>query len=142
MIWRGVATLLLLAGSAAAQTADDITASVQAWMTDQNAKGVLVVQAPDDSVSVTEMGLSADTPVEFASLAKAITATCALELVTQGRLTWTDAVSGYVPGFDGITVGDLVTHQSGVVQDATQGLMRGWLDDACGRPHAVPQPVV
>lgn len=73
---------------------------------------------------------AADRPVELASLSKAITAVCVAEMLNEKiwRSTTTSfSVLGY--GLRGITVGQLLTHSSGLGPDETQVLMPLWLGE-------------
>ncbi|THH37330.1 class A beta-lactamase-related serine hydrolase [Aliishimia ponticola] len=70
---------------------------------------------------------AADRPGELASLSKAITAICALKLVEEGALDWSDTVAQHLGRGPEATVAQLVTHTSGLEQDSTQGDMPAWL---------------
>ena len=75
------------------------------------------------------IGMAPDTPVELASLSKAITALCAAGMIVDG--TWqTSTTSAEVLGYgpEGLTVGALMTHSAGLGPDQTQGAMQRWLD--------------
>lgn len=134
---RLAAILCWVASGAMAQSVDTVAAAVQDWLSDQNAQGVIAVQPPDEPISVVDLGMSPDEPVELASLSKAITATCMAQLVEEGALGWRDPVADYVVGFDGISVADLITHQSGIVEDVTQQFMGVWLDDPTHRASEI-----
>ena len=59
------------------------------------------------------------TRFDFASVAKQFTALCVLKLVSEGRLSLDDDIRKYLPDFfpdipNKITIGNLVTHTSGV----------------------------
>lgn len=138
MILRAAAVLFCMAQGASAQTSDDVAQAVQNWLTDHSAHGVIAIKSPDAVLEVVDLGLPADQAVELASLSKAITAICTATLVDEGVLSWADPVSDYVDGFKDITIADLVTHQSGVVLDATQTYMSAWLGDP---QHRAPDVV-
>ena len=75
------------------------------------------------------IGMSADAPVELASLSKMVTGLCAAHLIKQGRWTARTTsleVLGIGPG--DITVGGLLTHSAGIAPDRTQTRMPFWLD--------------
>ncbi|MCK0148969.1 beta-lactamase family protein [Marivita sp. S6314] len=133
MTWRAAALSCCIATGGAAQTAGDVAQAVEGWLTDQNARGVVAIQPPDTDLTVIDLGLPADAPVELASLSKAITATCMAQLVDGTTVSRGDPVSRHVPGFDSITLADLITHQSGITQDATQIYMSAWLDEPTHR---------
>lgn len=130
-MWRVAALLCCLAGGAASQTVEEVSAAIDRWLRDQGARGVMAIQPADGAVAVVDLGLPADEPVGLASLSKAITAVCMAQLVREGAVRWSDPVSRHVPGFDRVVVADLITHQGGIVEDATQRYMGVWLDD----PH-------
>lgn len=71
-----------------------------------------------------------ETPVELASLSKAITAACAATLIEAG--IWTRETSSAEVlkfGPEGISVAQLLTHQSGLGPDQTQSAMQIWFGD-------------
>lgn len=83
------------------------------------------------------LSMSADTPVELASLGKAVTAACAATLMDAGVWqgdTTSVAVLGYGP--DDITVSQLLTHSAGLLPDETQNQMPLWLDIPLDRGNA------
>jgi len=77
------------------------------------------------------IGMQADTPVELASLSKAVTGICAAHLTERGlwlAQTTSLDVLGYGP--EAVTVAGLMTHSAGLAPDQTQTLMPLWLDSA------------
>ncbi len=132
-MWRAAALLCCIASTGAAQTPDDVAAAVSGWLTEHGARGVVAIRPPDADTVVFDLGINVDGVIELASLSKAITAICAAELVKIGSLAWDDPVAKYVPGFADMSVADVITHQSGITQDATQIYMRTWLDDPTHR---------
>ncbi|MEL6502880.1 MAG: serine hydrolase domain-containing protein [Pseudomonadota bacterium] len=72
----------------------------------------------------------------LASLGKAVTGICVDKLVSAGRLSYDDRVGALLDGFNmaphagGITVGQLLTHTSGLFPDQTQGTMARWYGKA------------
>ncbi|WP_299687560.1 serine hydrolase [uncultured Tateyamaria sp.] len=69
---------------------------------------------------------------ELASVSKSITAVCALMLVEEGALDWSDTVADRLGRGPDVTLAQLVTHSSGLVRDGTQAAMRLWLDRPTG----------
>ncbi|SHH82392.1 serine hydrolase domain-containing protein [Marivita hallyeonensis] len=137
MYLRAAAILVWIACGATAQTANGVADAVQGWLTERDASGVVAMQSPDGAIQTIDLGLPTARPVELASLSKAITAVCVADLVADRKLRWADPVSLFVPGFDEMTVGDLVTHESGVIEDATQRHMSAWLGDPRHRADAI-----
>ncbi|MEP1768638.1 MAG: serine hydrolase domain-containing protein [Sulfitobacter sp.] len=81
-----------------------------------------------------------DKPVELASLSKAVTAVCAASLIQEGR--WSaQTTSAEILGFGhaGITVGQLLTHTSGLSPDSTQETMPQWVADPTPRKREVAE---
>ncbi len=68
------------------------------------------------------------TPREMASVGKSITALCAAALADAGRLGFDENVRQVLGDGPDVTVANLVTHTSGLVDDITQPLMPEWLD--------------
>lgn len=128
-MWRAAALLCCIASGAGAQTAEDVSNAVQRWLTEQGANGVIAIQPPGAPLAVVDLGLPVDQPVGLGSLSKAITAVCMAQLVDEGALGWDDPVAKHVPGFADIAVSELITHDGGITQDATQTYMSVWLDD-------------
>lgn len=94
---------------------------------------MVAIRTSDADTVVFDLGIATDAAIELASLSKAITAVCTSELVKTGALAWDDPVAKHVSGFPDMTVADLITHQSGIKQDATQDYMSVWLDDPTHR---------
>lgn len=91
----------------------------------------------DRQIEPQRVAMTADTVFDLASLTKPIaTATSVLLLVEQGKLTLDDPVAKHLPEFgaegkDTITVGDLLTHQGGLIPDNaladyTDGPQKAW----------------
>ena len=129
MICRAVAVLCFVTSGAMAQSVESVSDAVADWLKANSANGVVAIQPPDAEMAVIALGIPADTQVELASLSKSITAICAHSLIQDGWLNYGAPVSQHVPGFEGATVGDLITHQSGIIEDATQQFMGAWLGD-------------
>lgn len=140
MLARLLTLLLCLgvaAGAAGAQdraTIDRVNAAVESW-----ANGI---GARETAHAVTYRGAlvareGEDRPVELASLSKMITAVCVAQAVTAGRLTYDDTLGELLaervrfgdPRVAGVTVGQLITHSSGIWPDGTQTVMHEWVDD-------------
>jgi CubicO group peptidase (beta-lactamase class C family) len=133
-LWFALA-LAVLAGAATADEAriNRLSTAFESWLDQNGAGGVLAVQAPDGTEATRAIGRDANTPVEIASLSKAITAVCAMELVHEGKLTAEsrfDEVYGSGPA---ITLAQLITHSGGIVEDATQIGMGEWYGDPTPR---------
>ncbi|WP_299301692.1 serine hydrolase [uncultured Litoreibacter sp.] len=109
--------------------ADRLEQAFRDWAdTHDVARGALAATYQGNVVSQIGIGQPADTPMELASLSKAITGTCAMSLIAGGD--WHEAttaadVLGQGPD---VTVGQLMTHTSGYVNDATQMAMPAMLD--------------
>lgn len=83
---------------------------------------------------------AAQTPVELASLSKAITAVCAASLIDEG--IWSaQTTSAQVLGFghEGITVAQLITHSAGLTPDSTQALTPLWITSNVSRKRIVAE---
>ncbi len=102
-----------------------IEAAFDRWLAIHQLNGVLAVRRAHRDLTVVERGKAGDTPVELASLSKAISAVCASELVRAGRLSWGDT---WTVGDDVFRLGDLITHSAGLGPDGTQIAMGSWLD--------------
>ncbi len=100
------------------------------WVADVGATAaVMTVWQGGIHHSDVAIGMSAQAPVELASLGKAVTALCTVTLMQSGLWsagTTSLEVLGYGP--DGVTVAQLMTHSTGFGPDQTQGDMPGWLD--------------
>lgn len=105
------------------------------WVGDVGStKAVMAIWHGDAPHAEVAIGMSAGTPVELASLSKAITALCAAQLIQSKA--WTPAttsaeVLGY--GAPGVSVAALLNHSSGIAPDQTQTLMPLWLDSDVDR---------
>lgn len=100
------------------------------WLGEHDAKGVLAVFKGKRFEGHAAFGLDPDTPVETASLSKAITGVCVAELVRAGQIAWDDTLADILGQGPQVTVAALLTHTSGLGPDTTQSGMRGWF----GRP--------
>ncbi|WP_299412012.1 serine hydrolase domain-containing protein [uncultured Sulfitobacter sp.] len=131
----------LFVGAATAQPADTavgLQAAFDRWsQAHQIPTPGLVVMHKGAVVSASR---NADTPVEMASLSKAITAVCAASLIDEG-LWNAQTTSAEVLGFghDGITVADLIGHHSGLMPDSTQGLTAMWVTSTVPRKRIVTE---
>jgi CubicO group peptidase (beta-lactamase class C family) len=124
-----------VAGPLSAQdpaTVDRLAAEMELWLNYNDvSRGALAITYQGQPVDTRGFGMDADTPVELASLSKAITSICAHTLVLDGLLSWNDSVQAFVPDApEGITLGDLVSHSSGLATDSTQGNIYMWLNSS------------
>jgi D-alanyl-D-alanine carboxypeptidase len=108
--------------------ADKLDARLDAWRVNHRAPGVAAaVRLPDGSLWLGASGkgsvgrgaraLTPATPFAIASLTKTFIAALVLQLVEQGRLTLTDPLSRWMPGYPrakAITIKQLLGHRSGV----------------------------
>jgi len=115
--------------SAQTDVASRVEAAFTQWATRAGA-GSATLTLWKDGVALHDValgGMDATTPVELASLSKAITATCAASLMAQGVWgvqTSVRDVLGYGP--ETLTLGALLTHSGGVMPDQTQGIAGYW----------------
>lgn len=128
---------LCLCATAQAQDLDAVDAAFASWLDAVGANGVLTVWRGGAKQATFAHGMAADTPVELASLSKAITGVCVLDLIAEG--VWRpDTTAREVLGTGGtVTVAQLLTHTSGLGPDGTQGLDVSFLPVARGRAHEV-----
>ena len=112
-----------------------LEAAFRGWLDGVGADtAVLSVFHNGAEVHSTGIGMAPDTPVEIASLSKAITAVCAATLITERiwtAQTTSKSVLGYGPG--DITVAQLLTQSAGIGPDQTQALMLLWINDPSPR---------
>lgn len=128
-----VCLLSLVAIPAAANdpqsVADRVIADWQAWMAKHDVPAGAIIVAHNGSV-IAENGIerSVDDPAKVASLSKAITAVCALNAATVFGKTVDTPLSEAIPAalaahpprddqFADITIGQLITHASGIDTD-------------------------
>lgn len=120
---RLAALLCCLALPLRAEPAQRLQAAFQTWLDARGAQGVIAVWHHGKEHAVTGHGLDPHAPQDLASLSKAITATCAMTLVSDG--TWTEQTTAAEvldrPAPASATVGALITHTAGLGPDATQG---------------------
>jgi len=92
---------------------------------------------------------SVDTPNDGGSLAKTLTAAAVWELVAEGRLSWSDRVTRFVPEYPYAdqTLRDLLTHRNGLAAygafdaDFAPGQVRDTTDLLRASTTRQPQPV-
>lgn len=127
MRFLGTFLIAMLASTALAddeaQRLARLDAAFEAWLDENGAPGVMAVRRGDRALAVFEHGISAQSEVELASVAKSITAICAAELVAADRMDWSDSFRDVVGQGPDIALSLLVTHTSGLVNDRTQQLM-------------------
>lgn len=136
IVWLAIPLLWLPAGRSA--RADDrlegLDDYIAAAMSDWEAPGLAIAIVKDDQIvlakgyGVRRLGESApvDERTLFAigSSSKAFTAACLAMLVDEGRLSWNDAATAHLPGFElydpyvtrELTVRDLLCHRSGLAR--------------------------
>ena len=113
---------------ALAQSPNRAERIVRAWSDWVEAGGTaastIAVMRAGELVASEGAGVPADTALPLASLSKAITAACAAALPASAGLSMDAAVGSVVedaPGARDRTLGQLLTHTSGIWPDATQG---------------------
>jgi D-alanyl-D-alanine carboxypeptidase len=92
------------------------------------------VAATGDAVLEPSRPMAPDEPWPVASITKTFTAVVVLQLVSEGALSLDDPVDDWLPGVlpadDRVTVGHLLSHRSGIVEDpALHQLCRRWTAD-------------
>ncbi|MCL4188991.1 MAG: beta-lactamase family protein [Rhodobacteraceae bacterium] len=104
------------------------------------AHAALVVMSGDRVAGSASRGAyRPGTAVPLASLSKAVTGTCIARLVDEGRIGFDEPLASVMPGFlaahppsdaraGAITIGQLLTHSSGITDDVTQGRFPPGLD--------------
>ena len=120
LIW-----VLTAAPLAAEDMVDRVQAAYADWVVAQNTSGVIAVGT--NGALGWEIFPAAGRG-ELASVSKSVTAICALALVEEGRLDWSDTVEQRLGEGPAVTLAQLVTHSSGLVRDGTQAAMPVWLD--------------
>lgn len=130
------ATLTTILSTAALAQTDNVESVLSAFRDWTERYGVT-----DAAIAVTVDGVvvgtdaigdyTPDLPVPVASESKAITGLCVARLVDDGRLGFDATLGDLLPAFfdanavderaTGITIGELLTHTSGIVNDPTQG---------------------
>ncbi|WP_299045535.1 serine hydrolase [uncultured Tateyamaria sp.] len=106
---------------------DAMQAAFDRWLNRQEATGALATArlGPEGVWESADKGAA---PAELASVGKSVTAICTLHLVEEGVLDWSDSLAGLLVAAPDVTIGELVTHSSGIAPDATQAAMPLWLD--------------
>lgn len=115
-----------------------IVAAFEAWMNDAGVTvGTIAISRKGQIIATYGRGTDPDTPMEMASLSKAITGVCLRRLVADGVLSFDDRLGAHLPDapplLQDLTLAELVTHTSGLDHDSTQGAMTGWLGDPAPR---------
>ena len=125
-MWRAALSWELTALPLAAQSVGDrLQGAFETWVTAQGTTGVFGAAVRRDGAWQMPAG---QPPGELASVSKSVTAICALALVDEGLLDWSDTVADRLGQGPQFTVAQLVTHSSGLVRDSTQAAMPLWLD--------------
>ena len=127
--------LLLAAPTVRADVPTRLGAAFETWAAEAGAgKAVLTIWHEGKHHSDVALGMDADTPVELASLGKAVTALCAVSLMEAGVWTAeTKARDVLGIGPEDLSVAHFMTHSGGLGPDQTQGLMPLWLDTSADR---------
>lgn len=130
MIRRVFLVLVFSAQTAVADVATQLEDAFRGWVAEVGAdQAVMTIWQQDRHDRDVAVGMDAQTPVELASLSKAITGLCAAHLIETGVWdvqTTSFAVLGNGP--TDLTVGALMTHSAGLGPDGTQVPMQVWLD--------------
>ena len=135
---------LALHGAAKAQDQARIEAIATAWSNWADAQnigdGAIAITWQGEVVFSAGRGIDPETPVELASLSKAITAICLSDLVGQGVISY-ESTGADILGLAGqpgqISVAQFLTHTSGLAEDTTQLRMPFWFGDSAPRWTAV-----
>lgn len=127
-VMRLAGALAVCATAASAQSGASLQAAFADWATAHDTTGQLATATYDGAWHIAGAGA----PAELASLSKAMSAICAWTLVEDGLLDWSDTVAQRLGRGPDITLAQLVTHTSGLVQDVTQTAMPLWLDRPAG----------
>jgi len=133
-VLRALALLLTLAAAPVLAQSDRVALEWNKWLEAQgNPPGALVFMIGDSPLLAQDSGYDPDLAVPVASLSKGITALCAAALVDEGLMAWDDPLNRWIEGGGPITLGELVTHTSGLWPDQTQGAMAEWRGDTARR---------
>jgi CubicO group peptidase (beta-lactamase class C family) len=118
-------SVLLTTSPALGDVPARLETAFRGWVAENGvSEAVMVVSQRGQQVAQVALNRQVDAPIELASLSKAITAVCAATLIDSG--VWSlETTSAEALGFGpaGVTVAQLVTHQSGIGPDRTQALM-------------------
>jgi CubicO group peptidase (beta-lactamase class C family) len=138
-VLRLVLILLLAALPVQAQDAQDklpaFEQAFQGWLDQVGAtEGILALRYDNSPVATIAIGRDAGA-VDLASLSKAITGACIASLVDDGLLTYDTLARDVLDLRDAapVTIGQLLSHASGLKKDHTQGPMSWWKDDPTPR---------
>ncbi|MDP4143715.1 MAG: serine hydrolase domain-containing protein [Bacillota bacterium] len=108
---------------------DKITTYTDDFAKQQNFSGVILVAKENDILFEKGYGMAnyeenqpnnPKTSFRIASITKQITAMCIIILRDMGKISLSDKVNKYIPGFpngDKITIENLITHSSGITED-------------------------
>ncbi|MEM8981076.1 MAG: serine hydrolase domain-containing protein [Pseudomonadota bacterium] len=137
------------AGSAVSERAERAIIAWESWVETSGIEtGEAVLFFEGNPVARKAIGVAPGAAYEMASLSKAVTAACVLDLVEAGALSFDDKVADLLP-FDiknpvlaQATLGDFITHRSGLRSDSTQRRMYFWLGDAETRHTQVARKVL
>lgn len=111
-----------------AQSNDRTTQIVTAWSdwidAGETKNSTIVVMRAGEVVAETSIGVSTDTPMPLASLSKAVTAACVLNLSENGLFSMDMKLADVLDVPEqvaDVTLAQLLTHTSGIWPDETQG---------------------
>ena len=137
---RLVLSLLLIATAARAEDTSEraivFEQMFEGWLASVGAtEGVLALRYNGEPVATWSRGRDATDPVALASLSKAITGACVASLVDDGLLSYDQPARDILdlPEAAPVTIGQLLSHASGLHKDYTQGPMAAWKDDPTPR---------
>lgn len=131
-----LATALILPLTATAGTQlERIEANWKKWAKDNDVtKSTISVSKGGKIIMSNGLGTDAQSAMPFASLGKAITASCTAQAVKSGLFKYADTVGTLLgdtltinPSNADITVAQLLTHGSGLSPDQTQKPMQRWV---------------
>jgi CubicO group peptidase (beta-lactamase class C family) len=132
---RALSLVLALWAGLAQADADRLEAAWRGWVAQTGiAESSLAIVRDGEVVRSLGIGMAARDRAPLASLSKSITGACIMELEARGLLTTGQTVGEILgrtwldmtPGAAEITVAELLTHSSGLMQDSTQGRPRPW----------------
>ncbi|MBY6162255.1 beta-lactamase family protein [Mameliella alba] len=131
---RALATALALIAAPVWAQSGRVAQEWTTWLDAQgNPPGALVFMIGDTVLLGSEQGRRVDEGLPLASLSKAVTGLCAASLVRDGLMRWDDPLDRWIADGGDITLGELVTHTSGIWPDSTQGPMADWRGDTTRR---------
>jgi len=130
-----IAALVLPLSAQAGDQLERITANWKDWAkANKVSKSTISVSKGGKIVLSDGIGTDPQTAMPFASLGKAVTASCTVQAVKSGLFKYSDTVGTLLgdtltidPSNSDITVAQLLTHGSGLSPDQTQQPMQRWV---------------